>query len=294
MAFLKPVPLRVRTTPHLACSRITTRVTRQRPRRVQKRSGPVCVASESPHGLDEQFLGIDDSGAVPRTAPLGAGGESGGLSLRRLSLLIRSGWRLAKPFWVLDRGAVLHFVVCVAAMLSWSFLRMRFTIVSGGIMDALNQKNLAAFKSGNLKVFIVCLLAVPCRVLDNYAQSTLRLRWKLFLTRRGLNLYFNNRNYYQLSNLPKFEDSRIDNPDEVIDKQFGVFADNVLSIVLNNLRTIVDVSLYSVLLLKIFPPLYLFIICFVGFGTVLINRVGRRLVDLEAEILRRAAVSGPS
>jgi len=197
--------------------------------------------------------------------------------------------RLTVPFLQTDRMAKVHLLACVAFVLVGSWARIAFTTASGDLMSALADRDVATFGGAVAYLFGVCVIAVPLSPLGGFARKTFILRWRQFLTKRGLSLYFLRRNFYKLSNLRE-EANDVDNPDEIIQDQFYIFASSVVNIFLNNLRTVVDVVTFSILLTRISQPLYFVVISMVLFGTVLINTIGRRIVDLEAEVLRRTAV----
>lgn len=216
--------------------------------------------------------------------------------IRRLLLLI---WGLAAPFWLIDNTAIWHALACATLLILDTIFGAIFTELNGGLFTALNERNVSAFASGTFNAFVLLMIAVPTSALSSFIRSTLVLRWQQFLTKRGLKLYFENSNFYQLSNIRAARQKngdgdaeQLDNPDEVIQTQFADFADNMVDIAMSNLSKIVEIVLYSLMLLRIFPPLYLCILAIVGAGMFLINQIGKRLVDLQAILLRRTAVSG--
>lgn len=222
-----------------------------------------------------------------------------GLTVKRIKRLLSTTWRLAAPFWRSDRTARWHALSCALLHVCNSAFGAVFTELSGNLITALNERNVSGFSTLTLQLFGLCMLAVPISAFTSFVRSTLILRWQQFLTKRGLGLYFEESNYYKLANLTpakqndslSAEEEEPDNPDEVIDLRFSDFASNMVDIAMDNLRTVVEICIYSVMLLRIFPPLYLCILGIVGIGMVLINRIGRQLVDLEALLQRRAAVS---
>lgn len=185
--------------------------------------------------------------------------------------------------------AVWHGVACALLHVLDSSLGAVFTEVSGNLLTALNERNVSAFSSGSIVVFALCVLLVPLNAITQFVRATLVLRWQQFLTKRGLHLYFEKGNYYRLANV-KDSSEEVDNPDEVVHEQFANFAGSMVDFAMSNLRTVVELVLYSVMLLRIFPPMYFIILLIVTAGTLLINHVGRRLVDLQALLLRCTAV----
>lgn len=220
-----------------------------------------------------------------------------GLSAARIRRLLLMTWRLAAPFWRDNPMAVWHGVACTLLHVLDSSLGAVFTEVSGNLLTALNERNTSAFTRGSVTVFALCVFVVPISAFTSFVRSTLELRWQQFLSKRGLALYFDQGNYYRLANLRNASGNgsllagqSVDNPDEVLHEQFATFAEDMVSIAMNNLKTVVEIVLYSVMLLRIFPPMYFFILAIVATGMMLINRIGRRLVDLQGQLLRRQAV----
>lgn len=220
-----------------------------------------------------------------------------GLSAARIRRLLLTTWRLAAPFWRDNPTAVWHGVACALLQVLDSSLGAVFTEISGNLFTALNERNTSAFTRGSVTIFALCVFVVPISAFTSFVRSTLVLRWQQFLSKRGLALYFEQGNYYKLANLgnasgngTSLAGESVDNPDEVLHEQFAVFARNMVSLAMSNLSTVVEVVLYSAMLLRIFPPIYFFILAIVAAGTMLINHIGRRIVDLEAQLLRRTAV----
>lgn len=199
------------------------------------------------------------------------------------------------PFFERDRTAKWHALACALFSVLESALGAVFTLIIGNLFTALNERNTAAFWNGSVYMFALCVVLIPLASCGRFTRSTFVLRWQQFLTKSGLRMYFRGRNYYKLNGVQKKEgggvaEDGLDNPDEVIHQQFAEFASSMVDFVLTNLKTVVDIALYSVILLQIFPPLYFVIIVIVALGTLLINRIGKRLFDLQALLLRRTAV----
>ena len=238
----------------------------------------------------------------PTSAPSPSGAPSAappaptrGLTADRLRRLLRITKRLSTPFFRRDRSAKWHALACASLSVLESALGAVFTVVIGNLFTALNERNVAAFWNGNIYVFALCVILFPLAACSRFTRSTFVLRWQQFLTKSGLRMYFGGSNYYKLNGAQKSEgevgtEDGLDNPDEVIDQQFAEFASSMVDFTLTNLKTVVDVVLYSVILLQIFPPMYFVIVVIVAVGMLLVNRIGKRLFDLQALLLRRTAV----
>lgn len=222
-----------------------------------------------------------------------------GLSASRIRRLLRLTWRLAAPLWYSDRTAVWHVLACAVLRVASTSMGAVFTNTSGNMFTALSERNASGFSSSIARAFGLLIVAVPLHALSSFLRSTMKLRWQQFLTKRGLGLYFAEGNYYKLANLTAENQNdkaqkgnpKPDNPDQVIQRQFSAFASSMVDIAMRNLRTVTEVVIYSVMLFRIYPPLYLCILVIVCIGMLLINHIGKHLVELEALLLRRAAVS---
>lgn len=197
------------------------------------------------------------------------------------------------PFFKEDSGAKWHLALVIALILTGTALSLRWTILSGALMNALTERHLGTFIHTNAWLFLLCAVIVPLSVVQSYTNGTLRARWKRYLTRTGLKLYFSNRNYFKLAGEldENAASSRgIDNPDEILNTQIGSFTNNMLYIITDNVNAIFDISAYSVLLLKLSPLLFFATFILVGLCTVFINRVGKRLIAMESFIIKLGAV----
>lgn len=150
-------------------------------------------------------------------------------NLPKLNLkLVKQMWDLTVPFWTRSGAWVSYLVLCFYGCYTFgsAVLAARVAKLVGDQMEALASHDAARFYrvivlalAANLGVaLLVLLIQLPF--------SILLLRWRQWLTKRFINEYLQNDNYYFLN-----RDRVIDNPDERLSIDIALFVDYPASVV---------------------------------------------------------------
>lgn len=106
------------------------------------------------------------------------------------------------------------------------------------------------------------------------------------MTERTLELYYANRVYYTLE---RSQQTTMDNVDQRIQEDVRSFTVFSLSFFLILLNSLIDLVAFSIILFSIRPQLFLAIVGFAGFGSIATWIIGRKLILLNFEKLKREA-----
>lgn len=106
------------------------------------------------------------------------------------------------------------------------------------------------------------------------------------MTERTLELYYSNRVYYTLE---RFQQTSMDNVDQRIQEDVRSFTVFSLSFFLILLNSFMDLVAFSIILFSIRPQLFIAIVLFALFGTIATWIIGKKLILLNFEKLRREA-----
>ncbi len=130
----------------------------------------------------------------------------------------------------------------------------------------------------------VFAVGTPLVVYYNYVQDLLGLRWRAWMTDKFLGQYFKNRSYYEIN-----WKEEIDNPDQRISQDINSFTVTSLSFLLLVLGSVIDVIAFTGILWSISRFLALFLVIYALLGTLIAALLGRRLITLNFEQLRKEA-----
>jgi putative ATP-binding cassette transporter len=128
----------------------------------------------------------------------------------------------------------------------------------------------------------VFAISTIMEVFARYAEQWLGLFWRNWLTRRFLDRYLAGRTYLQLTARPD-----IDNPDERISEDVKTFTTTTLSIAVLMINGVLILVAFSGVLWSITPWLFLAAVAYAAAGSFGTNHLGRRLVDLNQQQLRK-------
>ncbi|MBF2002927.1 MAG: ABC transporter ATP-binding protein/permease [Synechococcales cyanobacterium M58_A2018_015] len=130
----------------------------------------------------------------------------------------------------------------------------------------------------------VFAVATPIVVFYTYVQELLGLRWRNWMTQKFLGQYFHKRAYYEIN-----AEEDIDNPDQRISQDIRSFTSTSLTFLLLILSSVIDVVAFSGILWSISSFLAVFLIGYAIFGTVVVTLLGRRLIVLNFNQLKKEA-----
>lgn len=130
----------------------------------------------------------------------------------------------------------------------------------------------------------VFIIGTPIVVIYRYCQELLGVYWREWLTDDFLNRYLQNRSYYQIN-----AQREIDNPDQRISEDIRSFTRTSLSFLLVILDSVITLVSFVGVLWIISRSLSLVLVIYALFGTVVTILIGRRLIGINYNQLRKEA-----
>lgn len=131
---------------------------------------------------------------------------------------------------------------------------------------------------------VVLASALPILVWYAYAKDRLALRWRKWHTEKTLVDYFACRNYYEID-----QEKTVDNPDQRIADDINTFSSTSLTLFMSVFSSAIDLVNFSLILISIYPKLFIVLISYSTVGTVIAVFVGRRLINLNFMQLQKEA-----
>jgi vitamin B12/bleomycin/antimicrobial peptide transport system ATP-binding/permease protein len=192
---------------------------------------------------------------------------------------------LATPYFA-ESGAARWLLGTVLVLtLASSGISVAFSYLGRDFWNALSEKNIEQFYQILLKYVAALALGAPISTLYTYQREQLAIHWRQWMTARTLELYQNHQVYYKL------ERNRlaIDNPDQRITEDVNSFTSFSLSLLITSLTIVIDFASFSTILWSIYPQLFGAVVLYAGGGTLIAAWLGRDLVRLNFQQLRREA-----
>src|SRR5262245_47048639 len=182
--------------------------------------------------------------------------------------------------WAMAGGMAL----IIACLVGMSGLNVISSYVGRDFMSALAQGRAADFAREALKYFGVFAVSTVVVVLKQYTEERLALFWREWLTTHLLTRYLSDKAYLRVD---RRED--IDNPDQRMTEDVRTFTSTTLSFcsILTN-STLMLVAFLGVLW-SITPLLVVAAVGYAGLGSVMTVLLGRRLVILNFQQLKKEA-----
>lgn len=168
--------------------------------------------------------------------------------------------------------------------LSVSGLNVIISYVGRFFQTALSQKDAPTFWRFLFVYAGVFVVGTPIVVYYRYVREKLGLYWRDWLTNFFLKDYFRNRSYYEINN-----NAKVDNPDQRISEDIKSFTRTSLSFLLIILGSIINLFAFTGILWSISVPLVFVLIFYATFGTIVTVLLGKRLIGLNFNQLRREA-----
>ena len=195
-------------------------------------------------------------------------------------------WAIAKPYWFSNEkwGARGLLALLLLLLLLVSGLNVTISYVGRFFQNALVEKDAETFWRFLFIYAGVFVIGTPIVVIYRYIRDKLGLYWRQWLTHNFLDNYFQNRSYYEINSTNK-----IDNPDQRISEDIRSFTVTSLQFLLVILGELVDLISFTGILLSISIPLTLVLVGYSLIGTLLTIVIGKRLVGLNFNQLRREA-----
>jgi len=190
------------------------------------------------------------------------------------------------PFFKSEtRGKALGgMVLLICLLLAINGMNVVNSFTNRNFMTALSEGQGARFFL--FAGLFVCVFGMSTivEVFARYTEQRLGLFWREWLTRRVLDRYLSGRAYLHL-----IEQHEIDNPDERMSEDVKIFTSTTLSILVLTFDGIMILVSFSSVLWLITPWLFFAAIGYALAGTVATIFLGRRLIALNDQQLRREA-----
>jgi len=134
---------------------------------------------------------------------------------------------------------------------------------------------------------MILLAAVPIMGLYRYTRMKVARHWRAFMCEFFLERYLSHQAYYRLDS--NSADTQIDNPDQRITEDVCYFTEQTLDFILDVIGSIIDLFSFSAVLYTTSPRLMVILLVYAAVGNVVVGFIGKRLVGINYEQLRREA-----
>lgn len=212
--------------------------------------------------------------------------------MKRTKEFVRDLVFLARPYFTSEErwSALGLLVLVIGVTLGLVWLEVLFNDWYGRFYTALEKKDEAVFIRELWVFALLAFIFIGMSILELLVQLGLQLRWRRWMTRRYLMLWFQHRAYYRI----ELERSA-DNPDQRIADDIRSFIENSVNLTLGLLSAIVTFVSFVVILWTLSGPLTFVLaggsvtipaymvwtaILYALIGTLLAHLVGRPLIPL--------------
>lgn len=254
------------------------------------------VASPLKHRTSRQIEKADPSHIVASTAPIPANTSKNGVgtgvptqekSLGALREILQGVYELSLPLWNGKRKAVAW--AWTAATLVLALLATLYAVMLSMIQrffwNALNARDVSKFGK-ILQLYALAVITGPIVLsLFEWVKERLALMWRRSLTEHLMARYFTDLNYYKLS----LGTTNIDNPDQRISEDVMKFTSRAVRFLTIIGVGVFDLLIFSVILYKVYSPLFYLLIAYSAIGTIIIAYTGQNLLRLNRQQVSREA-----
>ena len=153
---------------------------------------------------------------------------------------------MISPYWASDdrwaaRGLLLGVVLLTLGMV---YLTVLLNQWNNAFYSALQDKNIAAFRSQLFRVTWLITIFIFLAVYQVYLNQMLEIRWRRWLTDRYLRAWLSDDAYYRM----QLQASETDNPDQRIAEDVQLLASHTLGLFTGGLRAIVTLVTFVAIL----------------------------------------------
>ena len=190
---------------------------------------------------------------------------------------LRQLWRVTKPFFASERRGRARGLFSLLLVLSVASVGVTLltSYALRDVMTAISNKNSDAYWSGLIRYLSTFAIAVLIDVNYRWAQQSLAVVWREWLSQHLIKRYFNNRAYYRLRG-----SESIDNPDQRISEDVRNFTVDSLGYALMVVDSVMTLIAFLGVLWAISGALVSVAMVYAIIGTVMCFVIGRRLVGL--------------
>ena len=156
--------------------------------------------------------------------------------------------------------------------------------VNRDFMTAISERNPAAYRLEAFRYLMVFAASTAVAVFAKFCEERLGILWRGWLTGHLIDKYLRNRAYHRLMNR-----NDIDNPDQRMTEDVKTFTTMTLSFLLMLLNATITAAAFSRVLWLITPDLLGVAVGYAFVGSLLTMFVGRKLVGLNNNQLKKEA-----
>ena len=195
-------------------------------------------------------------------------------------------WAITAPFFrSAQRWRAFGCVgLLVTLVLGVSYLNYRNSYVGRDVMTSLAERHAKMFAKDAVKYVGLFAALTVAAVLLRFTEERLGLFWRQWLTGHLINRYLAGNAYYRLTARPD-----IDNPDQRITEDVKSFTTATLAFLLVILNATINLVVFAGVLWDITPMLFLVATGYAAAGTFSTLFLGRKLMGLNFEQLKREA-----
>lgn len=201
--------------------------------------------------------------------------------------IVRGVKQLSQPLWNGDRKVVAYLWTGAVILLSFgaTSYALLLSTIQRFFWNCLGAKDASKFKT-LLAIYTTAVIVGPIVLsLFSWVKARLSLMWRATLTNELLNRYFSSLNYYKLS----LNSSDIDNPDQRISDDITRFTSRAVRFITIFGVGFFDFIVFSIMLYRIYAPLFYVLIAYALIGTFVIIYTGRNLLRLNRQQIAREA-----
>ena len=194
--------------------------------------------------------------------------------------------RITSPLFASERrfGAIAWLTALLLLLFSVSGLNVVNSYVGRDFMTAISERNPARYGAMAFRYVLVFAASTVVAVSVKFCEERLGLLWRGWLTGHLVDRYLAGRAYYRLMSR-----GDIDNPDQRISEDVKNFTTQTLSFLLLFLNASITSVVFAGVLWGIRPILLGVAIAYAACGSLLTIFVGRKLVGLNNQQLKKEA-----
>ncbi len=195
-------------------------------------------------------------------------------------------FRITKPLFTSEKKwrALGWLAGLFVLMFSLTWLNIQISFINNGFMTALTERNSEVYRQEAIRYVLFFAILTGVAVFVRFAEERLGLLWRNWLTGHLLDKYLSSRAYLRL-----MDRDDIDNPDQRMTEDVKNFTTTTLSFMLMFSKAAIDAVAFSILMFKISPLLLGVSVGYALFGSLLTMLVGRKLINLNNQQLRKEA-----
>jgi len=182
------------------------------------------------------------------------------------------------------RKAWIWTFVTTSLALATTLYAVLLSFIQRFFWSALSVKDYQRFQRFMGIYLVAVLVGPPVLVLFDWTKARMSLAWRQFLTNSILEKYLSDKKFYKLTFY-----GDVDNPDQRVAEDIRSFTDRAVNLMCVVFVAFFDLVVFSVILFRIYPPLYWTLLAYSIFGTAVTLYFGRNLSLLNSKQLSKEA-----